>query len=236
LLLAPHFSMAEAISFEVELLLPFASPSARTHQWKDLNASQAEHILTFALDGLPSIINQDCRIIVRFANGGATIERLRRLQRAPPLPASSTVLPVQVDHSRRSLLLDGRIWRGIGFYMAGFGQGGYWWGFQDLSDLVLRGLAPHGVNQGMLYNFQYFPIEVQLKFLDRAAAVGFKVMLQVSQGWIKRNNANLDRVSMAAQLDALAANISSVKEHPALLGYYIVRPSLPKLLLANSVC
>lgn len=179
LLLAPHFSMAEAISFEVELLLPFASPSARTHQWKDLNASQAEHILTFALDGLPSIINQDCRIIVRFANGGATIERLRRLQRAPPLPASSTVLPVQVDHSRRSLLLDGRIWRGIGFYMAGFGQGGYWWGFQDLSDLVLRGLAPHGVNQGMLYNFQYFPIEVQLKFLDRAAAVGFKVMLQV---------------------------------------------------------
>ena len=47
-------------------------------------------------------------------------------------------------------------------------------------------------------------------------------MLQVSQGWIKRNDGNLDRVSMAVQLDALAANISGVKEHPALLGYYIV--------------
>ena len=60
-----------------------------------------------------------------------------------------------------------------------------------------------------------------LDFLDRAAAVGFKLMLQVSQGWIKRNNGNLDRVSMAAELDALAANISGVKEHPALLGIHL---------------
>ena len=222
LLLAPHWSMAASKSFAVELQLPFARPSARVHRWAALNASQAEHVLTFSLDGLPATVNQDCRIIVRF-DGGPTIERLRRLQRAPPLPASSAVLPVQVDHSRRSLLVDGRTWRGVGFYMAGFGQGGYWWGYEDLGDLALRGFAPHGVNQGMLYNFQYFPVDVQLSFLDRAAAVGFKVMLEVSQGWIKRNNQNLDRVSMVAQLDALAANISGVKEHPAILGYYIVR-------------
>ena len=71
------------------------------------------------------------------------------------------------------------------------------------------------------YNFQYYPVPVQRAFFDRAAAAGFKVMLQVSQGWIKRNNADLDRDTLAKELDALTANITAVMDHPALLGYYI---------------
>lgn len=68
----------------------------------------------------------------------------------------------------------------------------------------------------------------QNDFLDRAAAVGLKVLYEVDHsGWIKRHAGDLDRTVLAAELDALAANISLVKEHPALLGYYICgeRPS-----------
>eukprot|EP01046_Picozoa_sp_COSAG06_P030265 COSAG06_NODE_2864_length_6158_cov_3.302855_3_plen_401_part_00 len=219
LLLAPHASMATTSStFDVALHLPFALPGAQqVHSWSSLNTSKLEHVLSFPLDGLPPTVNQDCRIVVSFT-GGPTVERLRRLQRAPPLPDGSTVLAVQVDASRRSLRVDGRTWRGIGYYMADFGQGGYWWGFDDLADLALRGLAPHGINQAMLYNFQYYPLDAQRAFLDRAAAVGLKVMLQVSQGWIKRNNGNLDHQAMAPQLQALTDNITAVADHPAILG------------------
>ena len=90
LLLAPHFSMASFASFNVELLLPFATPGAQVHVWNNLNASEIEHVLNFSVDGLPATINQDCKIVVRFAHGGPTIKRLRRLQRAQPLPGPST--------------------------------------------------------------------------------------------------------------------------------------------------
>ena len=151
LLLAPHFSMVKYSTFDVTLHLPFARADAQVYRWKDLNASNREHSLSFSLGGLPPTVNQDCRVVVSFANGGPTLERLRRLQRAPQLPANSTVLPVQVDHATRSLRIDGRVWRGIGYYMADFGNGGYFWGFDGLDDLALRGLAPHGINQAMLY-------------------------------------------------------------------------------------
>jgi hypothetical protein len=40
----------------------------------------------------------------------------RRFMRAPPLPAGSFVQAVQVDHSTRSLAVDGRPFNGIGWY------------------------------------------------------------------------------------------------------------------------
>ena len=144
--------MTKYSTFDVSLHLPFAARAdTQVHRWTHLNTSKREHVLSFSLDSLPPLVNQDCRVVVSFANGGPTIERLRRFQRAPQLPGNSTVLPVQVDHATRSLRIDGRTWRGIGYYMADFGNGGYFWGLDGLDDLALRGLAPHGINQAMLY-------------------------------------------------------------------------------------
>jgi hypothetical protein len=134
---------------------------------------------------------------------------------------------VQVDHTHKCLRVDGRIFHGVGWYMDfGVGANGAFWGYDDARDLVLRGMAgPRGgggANQVMMYNLQYYDSATQLDFLDRAAAAGLKVLYEVDhQGWIKRHQGDLNRTApgMAAQLDALAANISLVKDHPCLLGY-----------------
>lgn len=219
LLLAPHRSLARLGSFSVALHFPFAiSAAARIHEWKDLNATTAHHVLQFSLEGLPELANQDCLVHISFPIG-LRLEKLRRFQRAPPLPEGSRVLPVQVDHTRKSLLIDGRTHHGVGWYMDfAVGANGAFWGFDDAQDLALRGMAPRGITQVMLYNFQFYPAAAQLEFLDRAAASGLKVMYEVDHdGWIKRHQGTLNRSTLSAQLDALAANISLVKEHPALL-------------------
>ena len=85
---------------------------------------------------------------------------------------------------------------------------------------MLKGLR--GTTQVMMYNMEYYDSGTILGFMDRAAAAGVKLMYEVDHsGWIKRNNQDLEQAGLAAQLDALAANISLVKHHPALLGYYM---------------
>lgn len=77
-----------------------------------------------------------------------------------------------------------------------------------------------------MYNIEYYEPSVVLAFMDRAAAAGVKLMYELDHsGWIKHHTGNLDRTDtiLAAQLDALAANVSLVKDHPALLGYCACR-------------
>lgn len=119
-------SATGATSAEVSMELPFARPP-RTEHWSATTSngdnrkgllSEAEQILTFSLDGLPASINQDVKITILLPSG-VTIVKWRRLMRAPSLPSGSTVLPVQVDHSTKSLLVDGRPHSGTGFYLDG---------------------------------------------------------------------------------------------------------------------
>jgi hypothetical protein len=106
----------------VELELPFATP-ARTVKWTAAGAGSAkllsapEQVLSFTLDGsLPATINQDVKITISLPSG-ASIVKWRRLMRAPPLPKGSFVQAVQVDHTTKSLLIDGRPHVGMGFYL-----------------------------------------------------------------------------------------------------------------------
>ena len=108
------------------------------------------HVLTFPLDGLPNHINQDCQIVLSFPNG-LRLERLRRFQRAAPMPPNSTALAVQVDHARRSIRIDGRLFHGVGFYTVyGVGANGVYWGYDDVQELALKGLR--GTTQVMIYS------------------------------------------------------------------------------------
>ena len=115
----------------VTMELPFATPP-RTVSWSESNRGtpllrEPEQVLSFGLDGLPATVNQDVKISISLPSG-ETIVKWRRLMRAPPLPRGSTVLPVQVDHSIKSLLVDGRPHSGTGFYLdevLGHPQGAY---------------------------------------------------------------------------------------------------------------
>ena len=60
-----------------------------------------------------STVNQDVAIEISLPNS-RKIKKHKRLMRAPPLPAGSFVQPVQVDHSTRSLSVDGRPFNGVG--------------------------------------------------------------------------------------------------------------------------
>ena len=72
-----------------------------------------QRILTFPLDGLPERVNQDVRVVISLPDG-RRLEKLRRFQRAAPLPRDSTALAVQVDHRYRSLRVDERLHQGVG--------------------------------------------------------------------------------------------------------------------------
>ena len=142
-------SGAGAIS--VVLHLPFATP-ARSESWHaagggDGLLTQSEQVLSFSLDNLPSTINQDVRIEITLPSG-KTITKWRRLARAPPLPAGSSVLPVQVDHSTKSLLVDGRPHAGTGFYLSWDAQ--TYGAFANMTEYIEKSLAPGGLNHGMV--------------------------------------------------------------------------------------
>ena len=71
---------------------------------------------------------------------------LRRFHRVAPPAENSTVQTVQVDHSRKGLLIGGKPWVGQGWYMSPWNQS-----LELLSDAIRDELAPHGINQGMVY-------------------------------------------------------------------------------------
>ena len=113
---------------------------------------------------------------------------------------------MQVDYSRRALLVNGETWNGVGWYFYGSTK------LEELATVIQYDLAPHGINVGMLYVssksscvrfastarsvvfctrasivcasvvfcLQGFPghanLTQQLAFLDLCAKAGFKVI------------------------------------------------------------
>ena len=176
-------------------------------------------------------INQDVRITVKLSNGH-TFTKLRRFMRAPPLPNSSSALPVQVDHATRGLRVDGRPYVGIGWYLDGMGgadSGGGFATYDNMTDYLTHAQAPLGVNQGMIYRMFTYPPERQLRVLDQLAAAGFKVMYEVGQQLsdcgdpIQAELRGMPGLCYndSSKLTWLKDVVRLIKHHPALLGYYI---------------
>ena len=88
---------------------------------------------------------------------------------------------MQVDHSTKSLLVDGRVFAGNGYYVNYIGSsesGGYHndgLSYNGAAADLLRD-ARRGVNQGMIYELGTFAPAQQLGLLDRLHAGGYKVM------------------------------------------------------------
>jgi hypothetical protein len=142
-----------ASSVRVTLALPFASPP-RTVTWTPADTAgllaKSEQVLSFGLDGLPPTVNQDCAITVTLPNG-FSFTKWRRLMRVPPPSATSAVLPVQVDHHIKSLLVDGRPHFGNGFYHGGSMFNRSHGHFDNLTEFAVKVLGPARINQGMIY-------------------------------------------------------------------------------------
>jgi hypothetical protein len=220
----------------VVLHLPFATPP-RSESWHasasgDNLLTQAEQVLSFSLDNLPRTINQDVRIEITLPSG-KTITKWRRLARAPPVPAGSSVLPVQVDHSIKSLLVDGRPHAGTGFYLSWDAQP--YGAFANITEYIEKSLAPGGLNHGMVYRLHALPAAEMLYVLDRAHSVGFKVMLDMPTDLDDCGKPGPPNMNAGTRpkyptcfndtespgLASLMALVSLVRGHPALLGYYI---------------
>ena len=194
----------------VRLELPFATPP-RTVTWSQATGmatllEQPEQSLRFSLRGLPDVVNQDCRIQITLADG-KNFSKWRRLMRAPPLPRGASALPVQVDHTTKSLLVDGvpchclrqvslprtgeknsglnlaafplagRPHAAVGFYLDSLI--GPHAGYPNLTEYIVHAQAVRGLGHGMIYRLFSYPPAFQLNVLDQLAAVGFKVIYDV---------------------------------------------------------
>eukprot|EP01052_Picozoa_sp_SAG31_P029914 SAG31_NODE_3019_length_4784_cov_2.199360_6_plen_454_part_00 len=239
--------IADQERVSVTLELPFAANRQITWRGNGL-LQKHQSILEFSLSQLPSTVNQDVKIVISLP-GGRTFTKLRRLMRAPPPATGSFVQPVQVDHFTRSLRIDGRPFQGVGWYLDGLtidslypnGSAPGFAGFTNLTQYIIHRQAPEGINQGMIYRLFTYPPEHQLAVLDQLNSVGFKVMYEVGHqlnrcGAGARAPCDSDSYDgehdgetdchvcfngSKSKLHWLEERINIVKDHPALLGYYV---------------
>jgi len=196
--------------------LPAAGLTAVWHWNVTVSSEQRNIVLPLSFSVLSSIsgaIHNDLTVVVVRVRDHSQFQQSRRFHRVPPPPATSTVVPVQVDHATQGLQVDGQIWQGQGWYMSAKN------GWPALIEQIKEQLIPMGVNVGMPYGLSSQPLAQQTEFLDACANVGFKVMYPLGTGAVKINHGG--PFDQPAMLKELISNVTFVRHHPAILGYYI---------------
>lgn len=219
-----------------------ALPASATAGWRwprvVLNGS---NLLRFELGLLPATVNTDLEVMVSSAatNGRQSVAAIRvvkrrRLMRAPPVPAASKggVAPVQVDHSRRGLLVGGEPFLGSGWYADG-NDARTWAGSAADYAAAMQAQALVGDNQVMPYGLstRFSPAE-QLGFLDACGALGIRVIYPLAPTLARGTVPGRDRSYRELWGDPawqrwVRGNITLVAGHPALLGYYVCDDCCP---------
>ena len=206
--LAMTGSLAPGSNVQIALAFPFAAAGHQTRTFttatEPLLLRTAEMRLPFSFAGLPPTVNQDVVITIT-VNGTWNITKYRRFMRAPP-PASSSVLAVQVDHTTKSLLVDGRVWSGQGWYIAHEDMPMN--GFVTAIDMLVRD-AQRSLNTGVLYGMYSWSAKEQLAMLDQLASVGYRGLYDLG----------VRNLGSGANKSAIKESIRIVKDHPAILGY-----------------
>jgi hypothetical protein len=204
--------LAPGSNVQVNLSFPFAATGQQTRTFttatEPLLLRAAEIRLPFSFVGLPTIVNQDVVITIT-VDGTWNITKYRRFMRAPP-PASPSVLAVQVDHTTKSLLVDGRVWSGQGWYIAHEDMPMN--GFTSAIDMLVRD-AQRSLNTGVLYGIYSWSAKEQLAMLDQLASVGYRGLYDLGIG--SRGGGR----GSGANKSAIKESVNIVKDHPAILGY-----------------
>eukprot|EP01047_Picozoa_sp_COSAG01_P034519 COSAG01_NODE_2597_length_7400_cov_37.453363_3_plen_397_part_00 len=207
-------------------------PLAQQHVWQwSIQPQNGSDIVHFSLLELPSSINADIRISV--TGVGLNFTRWRRLQRAPPLSAGSSAVPVVVDHTTKSLTVGGEQFIGLGFYL-GLDD---WNGTAHVKITpdaylgLLSTQAPLGVNQCLLAenHLEKWTEQELLYFMDGCHKLGVKVLHNIASFGTSSSGPNAVNYSRHWDGSAEAAvwnahvigNVSLLIDHPALLGFYI---------------
>eukprot|EP01051_Picozoa_sp_SAG22_P003165 SAG22_NODE_151_length_17414_cov_7.812128_12_plen_492_part_00 len=147
------------------------------------------------------------------ASGSRVLHKRRRFHRVPPPPLLSHVVPVQVDHGTAGLLVGGEAWVGTGWYLERDIP------TEDLITMISTEFGPRGINQGMLYGLHTRPRDEIDRIMDAAAAVGFKFMWPLVDKIGPVDLQTGGPFNNSTRLAQLVANVTYVREHPALLGY-----------------
>ena len=196
-------------SVMVEATLPELPAASRGWRWNvTLNGS---NVLEFSFGAaLPATVNADIQIVLRRA-GAALATKYRRFMRCPHPPAG--VVPTQVDHFRRGLLVGGQPHVGVGWYFhTGTIEGGNF--SAVLASLARQSLL--GDNQLMPISFFALEPANQKFFLDTCERLGLKVMIPLS--W-SAGGVYQPFSTDSKQLAWLQGNITAVMNHSCVLGY-----------------
>ena len=166
----------------------------------------------FDLSLLPISLEAVLNTTIRCDSLGWSAVKFRDFQRYPANSAPSSLS--QVDHESRSILVGGRK-----FLMVGW----YW----SMNDNTVTNYTAYVVEQARLgvtvlmpYNFPLLMLHgraaLQKEILDACDATGMKLIMHVESLATAAAAAN---TSMA--WSNLTAVINAIKDHPAVLGYYI---------------
>eukprot|EP01051_Picozoa_sp_SAG22_P015736 SAG22_NODE_2102_length_3010_cov_2.033322_2_plen_803_part_00 len=242
LLLALDPSLVAAkTTFVVKAQLPCAGPTA-VWLWPGLvaNATEMALPLSFAvLPKVPAMLHNDLVVTITLdpsheaavgggglgggpaktpSSPGRTITMLRRFMRVPPPPNGSAVEPVQVDHAARSLRVGGNLFNPVGWYVESDIP------LNDLRRTIVSEFAPRGVNVAMPYGLNSptkHTVEELFEFLDACHAVGFKIWWGLESAIGPVNLQRGGPFDDDSKLVELKRQVELVKDHPAILGYYI---------------
>jgi hypothetical protein len=208
----------------VRAALPAAGPQA-VWEWSNVSGGvDVELPLSFKSLPADQPLHNDMQFEITIAEStsasgsvgvGRVLKKSRRFHRVPPPAQGSAVAPVQVDHSTAGLLVDSKPWIGVGWYFERDIP------TDEMIEMVTNEFAPRGVNQGMLYGMNTRPRDELRRLLDASAAVGFK--------WVWPLVDNIGGVNLqaggpfdnATRLAAVVENVTFVRDHRALLGYYV---------------
>ena len=203
----------------VEATFPDLPTNHAGWHWDNISLG-AQNILELSLldPTLPPKMNTDLRIVIRWVDQTGTrhvVTKWRRFMRAPLAPVPG-VVPSQVDHSRRGLLVGGEQFLGVGwFFHTGTIEGSG--NFSQILTALAR-QATLGDNQLMPLSFFALEAREQREFLDTCESLGMKVMIPVD--WDA--DGQYEPFSTDPTAHAwLVGNITALMNHSAVLGWYI---------------
>ena len=216
---------------------------AMLHEGHDDVCVYLQYILPFALDRLPEQLHND--MIINVTGAGIKSSLRRRFARAWKANSTNTV---QVDHSTRGLLLDGKPWAILGWYVYPYTsfegpRGGpcdpknntnksapiygdcIRWGIGNMT-LQMERMADRGVTAIMPYNFNPYEHDgIGGLPIDELRGLILKYFDEAHRHGLKilhhLASMELDRGHYTnVTLAQLQETVALVKDHPALLAYY----------------
>lgn len=204
--------------------------------WKNITLN-GSNTLEFSLGSLPATVNTDLKVVVSArwleADFNDSVVKWRRFMRAADCHATAScgAVPVQVDHARRGLLVGGETFFATGWFT---GTGDNYWSPNDAHAWqrdyptpwagtmeMIQMQARLGDNIMMAYGLDELNTTNKLRFLDQCAQYGMKVMYPLGEPLAGGAAAHFDNASMNTTSGWLFGNVSAVRNHSAILGYYI---------------